>query len=551
MQHGPRSTRRWSAVVAAVLAGLVAVAGSATAQTIPDAETLVARDVVQQVLTTATQDPTAIQVADDGRVIFAERKGNVKIWHQDGTLVTAGRIGVDASSGQCSDCPGRNLDEGGLHGLALSPGFNSNHQIYTYYSVPNSLDIAPNPPKHPGARGPQDTEGLFRLSRFTLDGDVLDLASEEILFENPAEWFHCCHYGGDMDWLPDGTMLLSVGDDTISSQSGGFAPRDARLGYEYNSAEKTSQNLADRRGKLLRIDVEDVDSDGSMLPTNNPFRANPAADPYVYALGFRSNYRFGVDPVTGTAYVGTVGPDGKTPDQNRGPAAHEEIEVVPLGGGTNHGWPRCIANNIPYNDYDWETNQAGAPLSCEGMTPAAIWYSYNPGTTSPYVQLGFGGTCDAVMGGVAYRRPDTGALRLPPRFDDQLLWMEWCRGVVVSTPITASGQLNNSPEAVKVISSGLRSPSDSTVGPDGAVYITEYAARNYNASNSRITRLTGGGTPTSSDYLGSPRVVNPTTVRARANVIPAASASVEGPIALGVLALLAGVVAVRRRRQLV
>lgn len=528
-------------------------ASPASGQTIPDAETLLARDLELQVLVTNpdVRDPTALEVTSDGRVIFVERTGRVKVWRQDGSLVEAGRIGVDSRTGQCSDCPGLGLDEGGLHGMLLAPDFDETGHIYVYYSVPNSMGVPPVPPKHPKARGPQEIEGKFRLSRFTLVGETLDPASEVTILENPAEWLHCCHYGGDMEWLPDGTMLLSVGDDTISSLSNGFGPRDYRPGFEYNNADLTSQNLADRRGKLLRLDPEDVDGDGNILPADNPFAANPDADPFVYAYGFRSNYRFAVDPRTGNAFVGTVGPDGKVPDPNRGPAAHEELEEVPFGGGTNHGWPRCIGDNIPYNDYDWATGQAGPPLSCEGMTPASIWYSYQPSPTSPYTQMGNGGTCNSIMGGEVYLRPPTGALRLPERFDGQLLWMEWCRGLLVATPIRPDGTLDNRPEQVKIVFGGggsspvpatavtpqLRSPIDSAVGPDGALYVAEYASRNYNSSNSRISRITCGGcSPQPADYGGA-AVVDPTAAVSRATAIPV---SEGGP---GPLILVAGVAA--------
>jgi glucose/arabinose dehydrogenase len=355
-----------------------------------------------------------------------------------------------------------------------------------------------------------------------------------------------------MEWLPDGTLLLSVGDDTYSHESSGYSPRDYRPGKEYNNADLTAQNLADRRGKLLRIDVADVDGDGSLLPADNPFAGTPGADPYVYAYGFRSNYRFDVNTQTGTAYVGTVGPDGKYPDPNRGPAAHEELEVVPPGGGTNHGWPRCIADNIPYNDYNWETGQAGGPLSCDGMTPAAIYYSYQPSpTTSPWLQLGSGGTCSAIMGGSVYDRPASAALSLPERFDDHLLWMEWCRGAVISTPINADGTLDTDVEDVKVIFTGLSSPIDSAVGPDGALYIAEYAARNYNSNASRISRITCAGcTPDSADYGGAPVASHRAEPSLGGVDLPAGEPPrATGAVLLGVA--LAVLTAARRRRGVI
>ena len=294
--------------------------------------------------------------------------------------------------------------------------------LYVYYSVPNSLGVPTITPKMPGARGPLETEGKFRLSRFTLVGDTLDMASEEIILENPAEWFHCCHYGGEMEWLADGTMLLTVADDTISSQSnGGYSPRDYRPDHEYNNADLTSQNLADRRGKVLRLDPEDLDGNGSIVPADNPFLDNPDADPLVYAYGFRSDYRMAVDPLSQNTIVSTVGPDARFPNPLWGPAAHEELEIVPPGGGTNHGWPRCIANNLPYMDYTFTNGAAtpGAPNSCAGMTPAAFYYTYQPSPTNPWIQMGQGGDC--IIAGAVYRYEDDGALETPGSVPGQVL----------------------------------------------------------------------------------------------------------------------------------
>jgi hypothetical protein len=264
--------------------------------------------------------------------------------------------------------------------------------------------------------------------------------------------------------------------------------------------------------------------------------------------------------------VGTVGPDGKIPDPNRGPAAHEEMEEVPFGGGTNHGWPRCIADNIPYNDYDWATGQAGPPLSCEGMTPASIWYSYQPDPlTSPYIQFGSGGTCNAIMGGVVYLRGDSGSLRLPARFDGQLLWMEWCRGLLVSTPIRPDGKLDNRPEQVKIVFGGgasspvpstqvnpqLRSPIDAAVGPDGAVYVAEYASRNYNSTSARISRIKCAGCRPSSEDYGGALVVDADASARSAGVIPVSDAGAGIPVVAALMALTVLTYGIRRNRGIV
>ena len=530
--------------------------------------------IEHQVLVSGLADPTALAVTNDGRVIWVQREGRVMVRHQDGSVVMAARLPVDAfdrtqtAGGQYGggatcprgdECPASfELAEGGIHGILLAPDFDTTGHIYLYYTVVGSLGQPVDPPKMPGARGDfagpnalggDDTEGKFRLSRFTLIGDTLDLESEVGLFENPAEWFHCCHYGGDMEWLSDGTLVMTVGDDTISSESGGFSPHDQRLGQEYNNADKTSQNLADRRGKVLRIDIRDVDGDGSDIPTDNPFLTVAGADPYVYARGFRSNYRLDVNPDNDTVYVSTVGPDGLTPDPNRGPQAHEEVEVIPPGGGTNHGWPRCIANNVPYNEYDFETGQAGAKFSCAGMTPAPFWYAHGPSQTSPYVQMAAGG--GTVIAGAVYKRPATGALRLPATYDNQFIWMEHSRDQIWRVPVNANGSLANLPsDLVPVVYQGLLSPTDAQVGPDGALYVVEYGGGTWNNTNGRISRIICADcAPSAADYGPGVAVTDPTAALAVAG-LPVTEESV--PMAplwalLGVAGLLVAR-GLRRRR---
>ena len=490
-------------------------------------------DLALQTLTTATMDPTALAVAPDGRVIFAERQGAIKVITTKGATVEAGRILVNATG--CAGCPDQTMEEGGIHGLELSPNFKRNNRIYVYYSVPFSVGV--------GGFGP--TEAVFRLSTFTLTKDnTLVTDSEKVLLRNPAGTTACCHYGGDIDFLPDGTLTLTVGDDT-SPRVEGFNPRDNRPGFEEYNAERTSQNRKDRRGKVLRLMPNGDVPDGSQAGIKaNPFAKNPKYDPYIYAMGFRSNYRSANDPVTGSVFVGNVGPDAAADDPERGPRGYDELETILAGGGSNHGWPRCIGNNIPYRDYDYTTQTSGAPLSCKGMTPATMWYPY--GESERFPQLGDDGGRTAAAG-VVYRYKGQGKFRMPDRFQGQLLFMEWSRNKIWSMPIIDGRRADGSkvagygkvkPSALRLVAKDLLHPIDATVGPDGAIYLAEYGTGFYGNGNSRISRivpkaaLSGGGTATAE---------------------PAASAGVGLPLPLGapVVGVALAAVAFRRRRTAV
>lgn len=448
-----------------------AVGSQVPAQSVAaDAET--SSDLVVEVLTTDAQDVTAITVTPDGRVVFAERMGPIKVITGDGETVETGRIPTNATI--CFDCPDQTLEEGGVHGVEVSPRFAKNKRLYVYYSVPYSHAVADGRP----------TEVVWRLSTFVLNDDnTLDFDSEKVLMTNPAGWTACCHYGGDIDFLPDGTLTLTVGDDT-SPRVEGYNPRDRRPGFQEYNAERTSQNPKDRRGKVLRLMPNGSVPDGSRKGiAPNPFVGRKKFDPYVYAMGFRSNYRSANDPVTGAIFVGNVGPDAANDDANRGPKGYDELETIPPGGGTNHGWPRCVGNNIPYRDYDYTTQSSGKPLSCKGMTPADIWYPYGPSERFP--DVGEGGR--TAIAGAVYRFDGKGRYRLPDRYQGKLLFMEWSRDMIWTIPVTAKGTLRT--KRMKLVAEGLHHPIDAAIGPDGAVYVAEYGSGFYYTPDSRITRL--------------------------------------------------------------
>lgn len=471
-------------------------------------------------LTTDTEEPIALTVADDGRVIWTEREGALKVLTLDGEVIEAGRIPV--SGNQCTACVPDDtpqLEEGGLYGILLAEDFNTTGRLYLYYSVP-------------GSRQEATQQGIWQLSIFTLSQDnVLDLTSEEKLFEVKVHWDHCCHYGGDLDHLPDGTILLSTGDDVPASSSGGYGPRDNT--ETWLDAELNVQNPADRRGKILRMMPDGSVPDGSQPGIEpNPFigvsvfqpyiAPNPVDDPlrpwirsdegsmiefdpYVYAWGFKQPFKGVVNPYTGHAFYGDVGPDAAATDPARGPSGLDERNLIPPGGGTNHGWPRCVGPNIPYNDVDWTVDPPvdNGLLDCSEMEGAVFHYGTDLNQEFPLV--GTGGRTGTPS---AFYRADTeGALRLPGAFfDDRLIDLEWSRHWFATFDVT-----DGVPDTSTFIrweglfaSSGqpLLGPIDAAVGPDGAVYVAEYGVGYYTTFGARIGRVKClGCTPDPADYV--------------------------------------------------
>ena len=96
--------------------------------------------------------------------------------------------------------PDRGSWEAGLIGVTAAPDFARSGWIYLYYSP----------------AGPQPEN---RLSRFTLRGDELELASERILLRVPVQREVCCHDAGSLAFDGAGNLFLSTGDNTNPFQS--------------------------------------------------------------------------------------------------------------------------------------------------------------------------------------------------------------------------------------------------------------------------------------------------------------------------------------------
>jgi glucose/arabinose dehydrogenase len=147
-----------------------------------------------------------------------------------------------------------------------------------------------------------------RLVEFSADENSADPDSERVLIDldQPPRSTDIRHYGGMLEFGPDGYLWVSSGDGANASDQG--------------------QNPEGFFGKILRIDVDGGDPYG--IPADNPF-ADGGGGPEVWAYGLRNPWRFGIDFVGGDIYIGDVGF-----------GAREEIDVLPLatGGGSNLGW---------------------------------------------------------------------------------------------------------------------------------------------------------------------------------------------------------------------
>ena len=153
-------------------------------------------------------------------------------------------------------------------------------------------------------------------------------------------------------------------------------------------------------------------------PTGNMFAPGTANTlPEIFAMGFRNPFRITIDPHTGWVLLGNYGPDAGATVPNRGPQGSVEFEVVK--GPGFYGWPYCVRDNVPYNDYDFANSTSGPKFDCANPvnnSPNNTGITNLPPAIPATMWMGYTETDPRVPGPRHRRRADRRpALRLRPR----------------------------------------------------------------------------------------------------------------------------------------
>lgn len=443
------------------------------------------------VLSSGMPQPMQLKVAPDGRIFFNEIGGVLKVWKPElKAVVTAGKLEVF------------NGQENGFLGFALDPKFAENQWIYCLYS-------------------PTDFKGQ-RLSRFKMNGDILDRASEKAILTVEEQRDQCCHHAGAVQFDAQGNLFFSLGDNTNPFGSDGYSPADETPGREPWDAQRTSANTANLIGKIIRI--RPTPDGGYTIPEGNLFPEDGSKGrPEIYVMGCRNPWRISIDPRNGFLYWGDVGPDARN-DGPRGSRGYDELNQARKAGF--FGWPYFVGNNFSYGRYNFETKEIGAPedpmrpmnrsrnnTGLKELPPAQPAWIYWPyGDSEPFPMLASGGRT-ACAGPVFHHQASFDRTNgFPAEYDGALLFWDWQRPFMKWARMNAQGDL----QGIEPFSSAfavvpdkvreeevtnafvLRRPVDAQFGPDGCLYLLDYGltwGANADAKLLRISYVRGNLPP--------------------------------------------------------
>ena len=225
------------------------------------------------------------------------------------------------------------------------------------------------------------------------------------------------------DVAVSGSEAILVDLDTLSSatnHNGGglhFGP-DGKLylGVGENANGSNAQTLTNRLGKILRYN-----SDGS-IPTDNPFfNTASGANRAIWALGLRNPYTFAFQPGTGRMFINDVGQ-----------STWEEIDDGIAG--SNYGWPTCEGACSPTNS---------------NFRDPLFQYAHGSDAT----------TGCAIVGAAFYNPPVN---QFPSSYLGKYFFADLCSGWIrLFNPATGTAT---------TFASGISTPVDLQVGPDGCLY---------------------------------------------------------------------------------
>ncbi|WP_030007210.1 PQQ-dependent sugar dehydrogenase [Picosynechococcus sp. NKBG042902] len=283
----------------------------------PQAEDLAVDAVTVTPIVEGLERPWGVAWLPDGDMLITERPGRLRLV-RDGVLEPEAIAGVaEVSAAEAQQLFASR--QGGLLDIALHPDFEQNNWVYFTYAF-----------------GTQDANRT-RVARAKFDGEKL--TDWEVIFQVARTKQGGQHFGSRLTWLPDQTLLISIGD-------GGNPPLEQDGEFIRNQA----QNLDSHLGKVVRIN-----DDGS-IPDDNPFVDEPGALPEIWSYGHRNIQGLAFDPMNQRVWATEHGSRGG-----------DEVNLIQAEA--NYGWPKVSFSA------EYATGRPVAPTTtAPGITdPQRVW----------------------------------------------------------------------------------------------------------------------------------------------------------------------------------
>ena len=281
MREKTTTRRRHARSAAAWLAVTVLIAALWHGPAVADVYSSEQHDYRVETVASGLAHPWGMAFLPGGEMLVSERDGRLRV-------VRDGKLEPEAISGLPRMMVG---GQGGLLDVALDPDHSDNGLIHFAYAG--------------GSPGNAGTE----VARGRLDLDAMALRDVETIFRVQPKTPGSAHYGGRLQFHPDGTLFVTLGDR-----------------YSYMDQ---AQNLENHLGTIVRINP-----DGS-VPDDNPFAGREDAKPEIYTYGNRNVQGIALRPGTTTVWF-----------HEHGPRGGDELNI--LQPGVNYGWPE-ITYGIDYS----------------------------------------------------------------------------------------------------------------------------------------------------------------------------------------------------------
>jgi glucose/arabinose dehydrogenase len=245
-----------------------------------------------------TTPPTHLKINIETMATGLEFPWGIAFLPDGSALVTekAGRLRLLKDSNLSAPIPGvpRVLYQGqaGLFDVALHADFAINQYVYLSFAKGTEKDNATT------------------LIRAKFDGKTLSEVTQ--IFETNPHKKGTNHFGARILFLPDKTLLLSLGE-----------------GFDY---KEDAQNLMSDFGKIMHLRDDGTPIDDQTFSTSND--QNVKSHKGIFSYGHRNPQGLAFDKATNTIY-----------ENEHGPRGGDEINV--LVAGKNYGWPK-ITYGVDY-----------------------------------------------------------------------------------------------------------------------------------------------------------------------------------------------------------